>query len=212
MTKKYNNKVIQYSLKGEIINEFANPTLASKSVSNYDSIINCCLGKYKTSSGYIFRFEGDPLNIDSKVSIDKNTHFCSICNSQETIRSMAMHLRFAHNLNTEEYVKSYGEFRPKLLKEIKKQETSQIECKVCSKKLNSNQHLMYHITQNHPEITQSEYILKYMFANISPLCKCGCGENVTLLRNGKNNDLKKDGYCRDYVKGHTDTILTRVNL
>jgi hypothetical protein len=205
VNKKYKSKVIQYSLNGEILNIFNDATHASKSISNYDSIINCCIGKYKTSGGYIFRFESDPL-ITPPISPPPNpsSHVCKICHSHETVRSMAMHLRFAHNLKTEKYVEQYGEFRPKQLKAINKQSKSNFNCQICNMPLNSNQHLMYHITTKHPEISQSDYIIKYIYNGIPPLCKCGCGESTTLLRNGKNCDLGKETYNRDYIKGHWD--------
>ena len=72
------------------------------------------------------------------------------------------------------------------LKKQKRQDESHIECQICNKKLVSNSNLMYHITKEHPEITKSEYIIKYMFDNNKPVCKCGCNKPVTILENGKN--------------------------
>jgi len=214
VNKIYNSKVIQYSLQGEVLNIYLNATQASKKVSNYDSIINCCNGKYKTSQGYVFRFENDPfiLNSSSTSSTTSPIHKCKVCSSTETVRSMAMHLRFAHSIKTQEYINQYGEFRPKQLKQIQKKKKSKIKCKICSEKLNSNQHLMYHITQKHPNITQSEYIIDHIYSGVPPLCKCGCGEETTILRNGNNCDLKKPTYSRDYIKGHIDwEVFANVN-
>jgi hypothetical protein len=202
MKKLYNSKIIQYSLNGEKINEFNNVNGATHIV-NYDSIINCCLNKYKTAGGFIWRFENDPFSFNS--ILDKNHNIlCKICNSNESPRSMAMHLKWAHNIKTEEYVLKYGEFRPKKIINHKKSETSGFDCKICNKKLNSNQHLMYHITKFHKDITKHDYIIKYLLNDKVPLCKCGCGNPVTILENGKNNDLDKDLYFRDYIKGHWD--------
>lgn len=200
MKKIYNKKLIQYSLQGEIIQIFLNVKEAIKIV-NYDSIIKCCIGKYKTAGGYVWRFEGD----DFEVKLDiKKEYKCNICNSLETVRSMAMHLRHVHKLKTNEYVKKYGEFRPKILKNNTALEKSNFQCFECNIKLKSNQHLMYHITKKHPEITQIDYIIKHIENGEAPLCKCGCGEKVVILRNGKNCDLKKEIYHRDYIKGHWD--------
>ena len=116
---------------------------------------------------------------------------------------MAMHLKWAHSMGTEEYVKLYEEFRPKKINTLEIQETSDIKCQICNTKLNSNQHLMYHITKFHPEITKSEYIINNIL-HIIPRCKCGCNLPVTILENGKNCDLKKEIYHRDYIKGHWD--------
>jgi hypothetical protein len=60
MKKKYNKKIIQYDLKGNIINTFQEASKATHIV-NYDSIINCCVGKYKTAGGYVM-FVVDQLN------------------------------------------------------------------------------------------------------------------------------------------------------
>jgi transcription elongation factor Elf1 len=179
MKKKYNKKVTQYSLEGKILNIFNNATEAS-SIINYDSIISCCIGKYKTAGGYVWRFEGDDFNI--KNNKDKyNTFNCKICNSDETVRTMALHLKWVHNSNTDEYIKKYGEFRPKKLENIKKQTISNIKCKLCDEKLNSNQHLMYHLSKFHPEVNKSDYIIKNFLNNETPLCKCGCGNPVSIL-------------------------------
>jgi hypothetical protein len=202
MKKIYTQKIIQYSLEGEKLNEF-NSIKEAENIVNYDSIISCCNGKYKTAGGYIWRFEKDSFSLISKRDINVSIK-CEICNSNESIRSMSMHLKWAHNLKTEEYILKYNEFRPKQLLAQQKLKTSEFECKECGKKLNSNQHLMYHITKEHESVTKQEYIVKHMFNNYTPLCKCGCGNAVTILENGKNCDLNKDTYSRDYIKGHWD--------
>jgi hypothetical protein len=202
MKKKYNKKIIQYDLKGNIINTFQEASKATHIV-NYDSIINCCVGKYKTAGGYVWRFYGDEFNINNNKQVS-NTFKCSICHSDESPRTMAMHLKWVHKISTQEYINQYGEFRPKKLENISKQKTSQIKCELCGDNLNSNQHLMYHLSKSHPEITKSEYIIKYLLDDKEPLCKCGCGQSTTLLENGKNCDLGKETYSRDYIKGHWD--------
>jgi len=211
MKKKYKDRVIQYSFDGSIIQTFKDASEASKYVSNYDSIINCCLGKYKTSSGYIFKFENYSPSSKSKDS-QYPPHTCHICGSQETTRSMAMHLRWTHKIKTSDYVKKYGEFRPKKIKEKKVKQKSNIVCKICGEKLKSNQHLMHHITKSHPKTSHAEYLVKYVYKNNPPLCKCGCGQPVTLLKAGKNSDLQKETYSRDYIKGHWDwEVFSNVN-
>ena len=174
----------------------------ASNIVNYDSIINCCLKKYKTAGGFVWRFKGDDFNITSQPS--SNEIKCKICNSIETPRSMAMHLKWAHTVSTSDYINQYGEFRPKMLNNIEKSQISNIVCHLCNIKLNSNQHLMYHLTTSHPETTKSEYIIENLLNGDVPLCKCGCGNPVTLLENGKNCDLGKDTYHRDYIKGHWD--------
>lgn len=202
MKKLYTKRVIQYSLTGDVIEIFETARLAIH-ILNYDSIINCCIGKYKTAGGYVWRFEGDPFNISNNKTTEGTHHTCEICKSSETIRSMSMHLKWVHNMSTEEYVTLYGEFRPKQLK-VKSKQNPTFTCQECGEILSSNRHLMFHINKHHPETTKSEYIIKHMLGGNHPVCKCGCGENVNILINGKNCDIGKDTYHRDYIKGHID--------
>jgi hypothetical protein len=201
--KKINLKQVeQYSIEGILLKTFKDASEASIEFSNYDSIISCCKGKYKTSGGYIWKFQGENIEpIQNNKQID---HYCKICNSGETIRSMAMHLKFVHNLKTDEYVKQYEEYRPKNLKSIETKNNSIFKCNICNEKLNSNQHLMYHLTKIHPKVTKHDYIVEHMLNGNKPLCKCGCGGEVTIIEGGKNNDLNKYTYFRDYIKDHWD--------
>ena len=193
------NKIYQFSLDKKLINEFENSQKAQEMTNiHYDSILKCCKGKLKTVKGFIFSY-------NDILEEKKSDYKCAICNSNETVRSMAMHLKHFHNnLKTEDYVKIYGEFRPKNINNIKLKEKSNIICQICNEKLLHNRQLMFHININHNEITQEEYILKYMYNNVYPTCKCGCGGQVQILINGKNCDLDKNTYSRDYIKGHWD--------
>jgi len=205
MKKIYSDKkIIQYTIEGNIIETFNNKREASlKTLIHIDSIIACCLGKYKTAGGFIFRFEGD--NFNKNINISPKNIICKICNSNETIRSFAGHLRWVHpGYNTEKYIKEFGEFRPKSIKQEKIKEVSSIKCELCGEKMMHNRQLMHHITKKHKDISKEEYLVKYVYNNKPPLCKCGCGEPTTLLPNGNNCDLKKATYSRDYIKGHWD--------
>ena len=66
--KKINvKKVEQYDIKGKLLHVFKNASEAAKEFSNYDSIISCCKGKYKTAGGYIWKFEGEnPQRLSKK--------------------------------------------------------------------------------------------------------------------------------------------------
>lgn len=208
MNKIYTSSIKQYSIEGNLLNTFSSVKEASLIYSNYDSIIKCCKGIYKTAGGFIWRFEQDNFKF---IKEDKKDLICFICKSNETIRSMAMHLKWTHNITTKEYISQYGEFRPKHIKENEIKTQSNIKCKICDKKMKHNRQLMYHITKYHKDITHFDYIIKYMFENNHPKCKCGCGKDVTILKEGRNNDLNKDSYCRDYIKGHIDWDFNSYN-
>jgi hypothetical protein len=130
---------------------------------------------------------------------------CKICNTEVTPRSMAMHLKWNHNLKTEEYVNVYGEFRPKKILINNKKEKSTLKCFECGEEMIDYRNLMFHITKKHKNITQEEYIIKYYFDNNPPLCKCGCGSKTKFLR----YDSKK--WFTDYIKGHWDWVKPGYN-
>lgn len=129
---------------------------------------------------------------------------CKICNEEQTIRSMAMHLRWSHKMKTDEYVTQYGEFRSKNIVQTQIKQTSHLKCQICNEDMMHNRQLMYHITKKHKNITQEEYIIKYQFNGIRPTCKCGCGNNTEFLRYGE--DEKGNQWFRAYIKGHWDWI------
>lgn len=194
------NKIYQFSLNKELINEFENSQEAEKQLCiPKDSILKGCNGKLKTVKGFIFSF-------NNKLEEQKTELKCEICNSNETIRSMAMHLKFFHNITTKEYIKNYNEFRPKFIELNNKKEKSGLKCEICNQKMLNNRQLMFHIPQHN--ILQKDYIIKYYYNGISPKCKCGCNGEVEILINGKNCDLNKETYSRDYIKGHWDWNIT----
>lgn len=129
---------------------------------------------------------------------------CQICGSDETVRSMAMHLRWAHNCKTEDYVIQYGEFRPKNLKQAKAVEESTIKCEICGKKVKSYRELSFHIHE-HPETSWKEYCLKHnivLAEKIEPpefkVCK-RCGKLKPISAFFKMT-VRKDGhhiYCSE---------------
>ena len=131
---------------------------------------------------------------------------CQICKSEETTRSMAMHLKWQHGIKTEEYIKIYGEFR---LKNIDNNITlikSDIKCNICNESMKHNRQLMYHITKKHKDITKEDYLIKYFYKEKHPICKCGCGGKVTIISYGKINELNGTQYHVDYIKGHWDWV------
>jgi len=108
MKKLYTGKVTQYDIQGNIvkIHDKVNDAL---SICNYDSIISCCKNKYKTAAGFVWRFENDPFNLTPPTKAPVATQKCGICGSSESVRSMAMHLKWVHQIKTDDYVTQYGE-------------------------------------------------------------------------------------------------------
>lgn len=64
-------------------------------------------------------------------------------------------------------------------------------CKICNEKKTSRG-FSQHIIKSH-NISLIDYIVKYVYSNVHPTCKCGCGKPVTIR-----------GYSvMDYVDGHS---------
>ena len=57
---KNNKPILQFDLNGNFIKEYESITLASKELNNsLNNISQCCLGRSRTSKGYIFKFKND---------------------------------------------------------------------------------------------------------------------------------------------------------
>lgn len=60
IAEKNNKPILQFDLDGNFIKEYESITQASKELNNsLNNISQCCLGRSRTSKGYIFRFKGD---------------------------------------------------------------------------------------------------------------------------------------------------------
>ena len=60
IAKKNNKPILQFDLNGNFIKEYESITQASKELNiKLDYISSCCLGRRKTSKGYIFKFKND---------------------------------------------------------------------------------------------------------------------------------------------------------
>lgn len=130
---------------------------------------------------------------------DNSIHKCNICKEEVTASGMGSHLYHKHDkITSDEYANTYGEFRKGKL-EKKKKLSKKYSCKECTFIGTSHKHLMHHIEKEHN--TWQDYIVKHEFNNTHPVCKCGCGERVNLLRSGKN-ERRERVYARDYIQGH----------
>lgn len=115
---------------------------------------------------------------------------------------MPSHLYHKHNgLSSDKYAKKYGEFRKSRLKKLKRKKKSDIKCQECNKKMLSHKQLIHHINKEHKKLGWKKYFIKHFFKGTYPTCKCGCGEKVKLIRNGKD-EKGTTSYARDYIAGH----------
>lgn len=120
---------------------------------------------------------------------------CKICGLVTNTMGIATHLKYAHKISNQEYIDTYGEYRPKYLNYNARSEVNDFECLICNEKFASERHLSYHIQKFH-KISKRKYIIKYILKGKIPKCKCGCGELVHITARGT------PPYWREYVSGH----------
>jgi hypothetical protein len=131
---------------------------------------------------------------------DLNEVSCKLCGQVVTAAGLPSHLRHIHQTNSQEYVDRFGEYRQKYLKQEQRLSESQITCHICNSKMISHKQLIHHIQAFH-KINWKDYFVKYFFGGVHPVCGCGCGEKVELLRSGKN-DKGELTYARSHISGH----------
>lgn len=67
---KNNKPILQFDLNGNFIKEYESITQASKELNNsLNNISQCCLGRSRTSKGYIFKFKNDKEILQKYKSI-----------------------------------------------------------------------------------------------------------------------------------------------
>lgn len=127
---------------------------------------------------------------------------CQICKQDIPASGMPSHLQHKHDkLSSEDYVKIYGEFRKKYLLYEEKIKESDIKCEICKNNLLSHRHLIHHLKKHN--VKWEDYFVKYFFNNVHPLCGCGCGAKVKLIKNGRN-DKGEISYARSILSGHNN--------
>jgi len=141
--------------------------------------------------------------------VDKTEHICKLCGSPQTVGGLRNHLQSKHKeYNTDRYVDEFGEFRPKKLKQIQRSLDSGISCEECGTKVSSHKELMHHIKTHN--MTFEDYHIKYKFGGNIPLCKCGCGSPVKILKSGIIDDSGKRIFARDFLSGHNTSMQVGV--
>jgi len=123
-----------------------------------------------------------------------NKIVCKICNNEYSTVGFFGHLRDTHQTSPDEYVKQHGEYRTKVLS-LKNYESadSNFECLLDGKKFKSERMLSGHIKRNF-NMSKNEYVKNVVFKDGIPKCKCGCGDDVGII--------KQYPYKREYISGH----------
>ena len=119
-----------------------------------------------------------------------NNIICEICKQSFSTKGFNGHLS-SHNISVTEYVKLYGEFRQKYLKQLNS--IKNFKCLICDIEFETDRQLSYHLRIEHT-ISKSEYIKEFIYKNEKQFCKCGCNTEVKIL--------DQYPYRRDYISGH----------
>jgi len=125
---------------------------------------------------------------------------CQLCSKQIPSVGMFTHLRDSHNISVDDYTKQFGEYRSSKIRQKEyvdrlesTAETDRQVCLICNQQFPSGILLGYHIKNIH-NLHKRDYIMKHVFKGILPLCGCGCGKQVKLL--------KHHPYKVDFISGH----------
>lgn len=141
--------------------------------------------------------------------IDTTEHACKLCGSIQTVGGIRTHIQTKHpEYNTEKYVAEFGEFRPKKLKDIAESVLSNIMCRECGEKFPSYKKLAHHIKKHN--LTFDTYHVKHTFNGKHPLCKCGCGSPVQILKSGVINKDGNRTWAREFLSGHNTSMQVGV--
>lgn len=134
-------------------------------------------------------------------NIDKTPHECRLCGSLQTVGGFRTHLKTKHpEHNTQSYIVKFGEFRPKKIEELQKITDNCIICKECNLPVHSYKKLMHHIKIHNMNF--KEYHIKHTFGGTHPLCKCGCGSPVQILKSGIIDSTGNRVWAREFLSGH----------
>ncbi|HMS91487.1 MAG TPA: hypothetical protein PKC87_04665 [Candidatus Absconditabacterales bacterium] len=135
---------------------------------------------------------------------DYTLHECQICKTVVPVCGIASHLYHKHDkLKSDDYARMYGEFRKKHLHLANRKDLSNVNCLECFQKFPSHKSLIHHINKDHKDLGWEKYFIKHFFKGIHPTCACGCGQNVKLLRHGKNENGEV-AYARTMLQGHNN--------
>ena len=70
------------------------------------------------------------------------------------------------------------------------------KCLICNKKFKTRKGIARHVVEKH-NMTFEEYIIKFFYNNIQPLCKCGCKTKLKFRLYSKNNE-----WFAKYTRNH----------
>jgi very-short-patch-repair endonuclease len=102
---------------------------------------------------------------------------CKLCGNHYSSVGLFTHLRDTHQMTTEEYVSTYGEFRVNKLKKIK---VDTDPCLICNDGvLYNSSGLTWHLKQRHG-ITKVDYVTQCILGGNIPTCACGCGQELPI--------------------------------
>jgi hypothetical protein len=126
-----------------------------------------------------------------------NSIECKLCKNSYALVGFQSHLSRRHIITPDEYVLKFGEYRPKKLS-LSEYEGGSFICKIDNVCFKTNKMLAGYIKRKY-KIKWEDYIIKYIFNNNLPLCKCGCLKTVKIL--------KYPPYRVDFVSGHNNNPM-----
>lgn len=123
---------------------------------------------------------------------------CKICGLECAQVGFQSHLLNKHSLSPDEYVESYGEYRVKKI-ELENYIGGNFKCLIDGVSFRTNKMLSGYVKRKY-KIGWKDYLLRYYFNDIHPVCKCGCGKQIRIL--------SYEPYRTDFISGHNGNPMT----
>jgi very-short-patch-repair endonuclease len=102
---------------------------------------------------------------------------CKICGNHYSSVGLFTHLRDTHQISTDDYVQTYGEFRVNKLKKVL---LDTEVCSICNDSATYNtKGLTWHLKKVHG-IDKQTYVLEHILGGNHPVCECGCGQPLPI--------------------------------
>lgn len=183
----------------EIECKWCNKMVSTYNISTHIKLIHANIG---TIDDYVEKFGEFRKNKSPKKDINTTKVKCEICSNEFSSIGMATHLKNAHALTVDQYItEGYSEFRSKYLDYNERSKHNDFKCHICnSESFASHQHLAHHINKAH-DVDMEDYIVKYIFKDKLPICKCGCGNEVKIKL--------QPPYHSEFLSGHNTAERNR---
>lgn len=126
---------------------------------------------------------------------------CAVCGRQFSTVGLSAHVKSAHSITSDDYIKKFGDFRVNTRKANAHKDGQQLyECQLCKDGImRTMRDLTYHLRITH-NTAQDEYILNTLLQGAHPTCACGCGKKTKI-------NSYSPPHATKFISGHNKSTL-----